>query len=50
MHAYTERVAVLEAVVRQMVLESVGVTAEYIEEQAKTTSFKLRLTEYARGR
>jgi hypothetical protein len=44
MHAYTERVAVLEAVVRRMVLESVGATAEYIEEQAKATA------EYARGR
>ncbi|RCV21154.1 hypothetical protein SETIT_4G115300v2 [Setaria italica] len=47
MHAYAERVAVLEAVVRRMVLEGVGATAEYIEEQAKATAFKLRLTEYA---
>ncbi|CAD6339621.1 unnamed protein product [Miscanthus lutarioriparius] len=47
MHAYAEKVAVLEAVVRRMVLESAGATAEYIEEQAKATSFKLRLTEYA---
>jgi isopenicillin N synthase-like dioxygenase len=46
MHAYAEKVAVLEAVLRRMVLESVGATAEYIEEQAKATSFKLRLTEY----
>ncbi|OEL32378.1 putative 2-oxoglutarate-dependent dioxygenase AOP1.2 [Dichanthelium oligosanthes] len=47
MHAYAEKVALVEAVVRRMVLESVGATAEYIEEQAKATSFKLRLTEYA---
>jgi isopenicillin N synthase-like dioxygenase len=47
MHAYAEKVAVLEAVVRRMVLQSAGATAEYIEEQAKATSFKLRLTEYA---
>ncbi|CAL5047190.1 unnamed protein product [Urochloa decumbens] len=47
MHAYAESVAVLEAVIRRMVLESVGATAEYIEEQAKGTAFKLRLTEYA---
>ncbi|CAL5052274.1 unnamed protein product [Urochloa decumbens] len=47
MHAYAESVAVLEAVIRRMVLESVGATAEYIEEQAKATAFKLRLTEYA---
>jgi isopenicillin N synthase-like dioxygenase len=46
MHAYAEKVAVLEAMVRRMVLESAGATAEYIEEQAKATSFKLRLTEY----
>ncbi|CAN6178519.1 unnamed protein product [Urochloa humidicola] len=47
MHAYAERVVVLEAVIRRMVLESVGATAEYIEEHAKATAFKLRLTEYA---
>ncbi|CAN6201864.1 unnamed protein product [Urochloa humidicola] len=47
MHAYAGRVAVLEALIRRMVLESVGATAEYIEEQAKETAFKLRLTEYA---
>ncbi|KAJ1258883.1 hypothetical protein BS78_10G110000 [Paspalum vaginatum] len=46
MHAYAEKVAVLEAMVRRMVLESVGATAEYIEENARATSFKLRLTEY----
>ncbi|CAN6170344.1 unnamed protein product [Urochloa humidicola] len=46
MHAYAERVAMLEAVIRRMVLESVGATAEYIEEHAKATAFKLRLTEY----
>ncbi|WVZ81692.1 hypothetical protein U9M48_029041 [Paspalum notatum var. saurae] len=46
MHAYAEKVAVLEGVVRRMVLESVGATAEYIEENARETSFKLRLTEY----
>ncbi|CAN6198073.1 unnamed protein product [Urochloa humidicola] len=47
MHAYAERVAMLEAVIRRMVLESVGATAEYIKEHAKATAFKLRLTEYA---
>jgi isopenicillin N synthase-like dioxygenase len=47
MHTYAQKVAVLETVVRRMVLESAGATAEYIDEQAKATSFKLRLTEYA---
>ncbi|KAL6839626.1 hypothetical protein ACP4OV_030565 [Aristida adscensionis] len=46
MHAYVEKVAVLEGTVRRMVLESVGATAEYMEALAKATSFKLRLTEY----
>ncbi|KAJ1265657.1 hypothetical protein BS78_08G092900 [Paspalum vaginatum] len=46
-HAYAEKMAVVEGAVRRMVLESVGATTEYIEELAKTTSLKLRLTEYA---
>ncbi|KAF8689655.1 hypothetical protein HU200_041717 [Digitaria exilis] len=46
MHAYTERVAVLEAMVRRMVLESVGATAEHVEEQSKATSLRLRISRY----
>lgn len=46
-HAYVEKVEVLVSVVRRMVLESVGATAEYIENLAKVTSFKLRLAAYA---
>ncbi|CAN6362731.1 unnamed protein product [Urochloa humidicola] len=42
--AYTEKVSLLEAVVRRMVLESVGTTVEDVEE--KTTSLRLRLSGY----
>ncbi|CAO2148359.1 unnamed protein product [Urochloa humidicola] len=44
--AYTEKVSLLEAVVRRMVLESVGATAENAEEQARATSLRLRLSGY----
>nr|CAB3489621.1 unnamed protein product [Digitaria exilis] len=39
-------VAVLEAMVRRMVLESVGATAEHVEEQSKATSLRLRISRY----
>ncbi|CAO2152403.1 unnamed protein product [Urochloa humidicola] len=45
-HAYTEKISLLEAVVRRMVLESVGATAEDAEEQARATSLRLRLSGY----
>ncbi|KAL6865280.1 hypothetical protein ACP4OV_016431 [Aristida adscensionis] len=48
-HAYAGKVAVLEATVRRMVLESVGATAEYMDELGKSTAFLLRLSEYAAG-
>ncbi|CAL4985005.1 unnamed protein product [Urochloa decumbens] len=44
--AYMEKVSALEAVVRRMVLESVGAAAEHAGEQGKTTSLRLRLSAY----
>ncbi|CAL4985050.1 unnamed protein product [Urochloa decumbens] len=44
--AYTEKLSALATVVLRMVLESLGATAECIEEQARATSLALRLSGY----
>ncbi|KAL6865283.1 hypothetical protein ACP4OV_016434 [Aristida adscensionis] len=46
-HAYAEKLAVLEGMVRRMVLESLGATAESLEELAKSMVLHLRQSVYA---
>ncbi|CAO2148434.1 unnamed protein product [Urochloa humidicola] len=44
--AYTEKLSALATVVLRMVLDSLGATADCIEEQVRTTSLTLRLSGY----